>query len=247
MTAGAGAPAWAKRALRPLRTRAGEHPLLVPFVLRTATPATEDLRITASTRLVIEGFPRSGNSFATTAFGLAVGPDVRRSSNTHLPGQVRIAVAQDIPTLVLIRHCADAAASLCVAAPYLRPLDAVREWLRFYRAVRPLQSRFVLATFEEVTADFGAVMARINDRFGTDFPLFAHTDDNVARVQRGLEDYGVRKRGYLREESIARPSAARADANRAARAGMETARGRRLLASADALYDEIVRAREDLT
>jgi hypothetical protein len=243
-TAGASAPAWTKRALRPLRTRAGEHPLLVPLVLRLATPSTEDLRITRDTALVIEGFPRSGNSFATTAFGLTVGADVPRSSNTHLPAQVRIAAGLDVPALVLIRRCADAAASLCVAAPYLRPIDAVREWLRFYRAVQPLQSQFVLATFDEVTTDFGAVMARVNKRFGTAFSLFAHTDDNVARVQQALDDYGVRKRGYLREESIARPSDARSDANRAARAAMSKGAGPRLLGVADARYDEMVKARE---
>ena len=239
MTAGAGAPVWMKRALRPLRTRAGEHPLLVPLVLRLATPSTEDLRITSDTAVVIEGFPRSGNSFATTAFGLAVGPHVHRSSNTHLPGQVRLAVVRGLPTLVLIRRCADAAASLCVAAPYLTPTMAVGEWLRFYRAVAPYQSQFVLATFDEVTADFGAVIARVNERFDTAFPLFEHTPDNVARVQRALEDYGVRKRGYLREESIARPSDARASANRAARDEMPT----RLLAGADELYDAMLRAR----
>ena len=239
MTAGAGAPAWAKRALRPLRTRAGEHPLLVPLVLRLATPSTEDLRITADTALVIEGFPRSGNSFVTTAFGLAVGADVRRSSNTHLPGQVRIAVARGLPTLVLIRRCADAAASLCVAAPYLTPAMAVEEWLRFYRAVAPYQSRFVLATFDEVTADFGVVMERVNTRFHTSFPRFAHTPDNVARVQSALDDYGVRKRGYLREESIARPSDARASANQAARAGMSSG----ALVEADELYDAMLHSR----
>lgn len=243
MTAGAGAPTWAKRALRPLRTRAGEHPLLVPLVLRLATPSTEDLQITSGTALVIEGFPRSGNSFATTAFGLSVGPHVGRSSNTHLPAQVRIAVARGIPTLVLIRRCADAAASLCVAAPYLQPLTAVKEWLRFYRAVEPLQSRFVLATFDEVTTDFGLVMKRVNERFGTSFVPFDHTADNVARVQHALDDYGVRKRGYLREESIARPSDARSAANSAARAAMDTERGRKLLDEADDLYDEMVRAR----
>jgi hypothetical protein len=216
--------------------------MLVPLVLRLATPATENLRITRDTALVIEGFPRSGNSFVATAFGLTVGPDVRLSSNTHLPAQVRIAVGHRVPTLVLIRRCADAAASLSVAAPYLRPVAAVREWLRFYRAVRPLQDGFVLATFDEVTTDFGGVIACVNDRFNTTFPLFEHTADNVARVQRAMDDYAVRKRGYVREVSIAHPSDVRDDANRAARAAMSTGAGPRLLGAADALYDEMVAA-----
>ena len=59
--------------------------------------------------------------------------------------------------------------------PYLRPVDAVREWLRFYRALRPLQDGFVLATFDEVTTDFGGVIACVNDRFNTTFSLFEGT------------------------------------------------------------------------
>jgi hypothetical protein len=125
----------------------------------------------------------------------------------------------------------------------VRPLAAIKEWVRFYRAVQPAQTKFVLATFEEVTRDFGDVMNRINERFGTSYPLFEHSEDNVARVQQMLDDYGVRKRGYLREESIARPSAARTAANEAARSAMTGQEGRLLLTEADELYDAMVAAR----
>jgi hypothetical protein len=239
VTAGTGAPVLVKRALRPLRTRAGEHPVLLPFLLRVTTPGVESPRITDRTRLVIEGFPRSGNSFASAAFGLAADYAVERSSNTHLAGQVKAAVAREVPTLVVIRRAVDAAASLCVAADYLTPAGALREWLRFYRAVEPLQDSFVLATFEEVTTDFGRVTERVNQRYGVSLPVFAHTPDNADLVQRRLASYEVRKQGYVREESIARPSAARSGATAAARAAMQE-RCTRLLAAADALYDRMV-------
>lgn len=239
MSAGTGAPVLVKRALRPLRTRAGEHPRLLPLLLRVTTPGVEDPRITDRTRLVIEGFPRSGNSFASAAFGLAADYAVDRSSNTHLAGQVRLAVARGVPTLVVIRRAVDAAASLCVAAAYLTPAGALREWLRFYRAVEPLQDSFVLATFEEVTTDFGRVTERVNHRFGVSLPVFAHTPDNADIVQRRLSNYEVRKQGYVREESIARPSAARAEATAAAREAMQQD-CTRLLAQADGLYDRMV-------
>lgn len=233
------APAAFKRALRPVRARAGEHPLVVPFLLRLTVPAGENARVTRDTDVVIEGFPRSGNSFATNAFAVAAGEQVRRTSNTHLAGQVGIAVAMGRPTLVLIRRPADAVASLCVAAPYLRPDSALREWLRFHRVVARWRSGFVLATFDQVTADFGEVMRRVNAHFGTAFPPFVHTAENVALVQRRLEDYGVRKRGYVREQSVPRPSVARHEANRAVRNRLATGPSARLLASAEELYERL--------
>ena len=243
MTAGTGAPVLLKRALRPLRTRAGEVPFLLPVLFRLTTASIENPRVTADTRLVIEGFPRSGNSFASSAFGLAGGYALPRSSNTHLAGQVKVAVARGVPTLVLIRPAIDAAASLCVAAPYLTPAGALREWLRFYRAVEPLQPGYVLATFDEVTNDFGAVLSRVNKRFGVDLPLFEHTADNVRRVQQSLDDWDVTKRGFVLEDSVARPSTARAAATSQARTAMEQPQCRGLVEAADALYERMVAAR----
>lgn len=233
-------PAACKRALRPLRTRAGEHPVLVPLVLRLTMPAGEDQRLTADTGIVIEGFPRSGNSFASSAFGLATGFAIRRSSNTHLAGQVRLAVKRGLPTLILIRRPVDAVASLCVAAPYLSARAGMREWIRFYRAVESVRDKVLLATFDEVTVDFGAVMARVNERFGTDFAAFEHNAATVEAVQRQLDEYGVRKRGYLREESIARPSSARTAANEAVRAALADPACAPLVATAAALYEQLV-------
>lgn len=243
MTAGTGAPVLIKRALRPLRTRAGEHPVLLRPLFRLTMSSIEDPRITTATRLVIEGFPRSGNSFASSAFAMASGYELPRSSNTHFAGQVKVAVARRVPTLVVIRRAVDAAASLCVAAPYLTPAGALHEWRRFYRAVEPLQHGFVLATFDEVTGDFGTVLDRVNRRFGSDLPRFDHTDDNARRVQAGLDGWELRKQGQVREESVARPSAARAAATDAVRHAMRAPRHAQLVAACDAIYERMVSAR----
>jgi hypothetical protein len=243
VTAGTGAPVLLKRALRPLRTRAGEVPFLLPALLRLTTASIENPRITADTRLVIEGFPRSGNSFASTAFGIASGYALSRSSNTHLAGQVKVAVARGVPTLVLIRPAVDAAASLCVAASYLTPAGALREWLRFYRAIQPLQDGYVLATFDEVTGDFGAVIDRVNERYAVDLPRFEHTEDNVRRVQQSLDEWDVTKRGFVLEESVARPSSARAQATATVRAAMQQPQCRALVDAATDLYGRMLAAR----
>jgi hypothetical protein len=234
-------PAALKRLARPVRTRAGEHPPLLPWLLRTSTQEGEQLTIGADTALVIEGFPRSGNSFASAAFGLVTQYAVPRVSNTHFPAQVRLAVSRALPTLVVIRRAGDAVASLCVAADYLRPAAGLREWLRFYRYVEPHRNGFVLATFDEVTSDFGAVLQRVNARFGTEFPDFVHTEAAAAEVFDSLETYSLRKDGAIREQAIARPSDVRRQRNQAVRAAMTNGRCKTLLAEADDVYDRLVR------
>ena len=46
----------------------------------------------------------------------------------------------------------------------------------------PIRDALVIATFEEVTSDFGAVTHRVNERFGTRFREFEHTEANVEQV-----------------------------------------------------------------
>jgi hypothetical protein len=238
-----GARATLKRTARTVRVRLGAHPGFLPMTLRTVRDPLDRVRIAPHTQLVIEGFPRSGNSFASSAFGFAQNWQVHRASNTHLPAQVVVAVRRQLPTLVVIRPPLDAVASLLVATPYLLPASGIREWLQFYTVVEPLAEGYVLATFAEVTTDFGVVIDRVNKRFGTTFRRFEHNDDNVAAVQRGLEDHNAHLHGALVETVVARPSEARAAANREARAALQAPELADLLAEAQSLYDRMVAAR----
>jgi hypothetical protein len=45
-----------------------------------------------------------------------------------------------------------------------------------------MKNAFVLATFEEVTTDFGRIIERINQRFGTAFVPFVHSPENLEAV-----------------------------------------------------------------
>src|SRR6185503_18662977 len=85
------------------------------------------------TGIVIEGFLRSGNTFAVAAFRVANGADVHVGRHLHGAPHVLRAVRYGLPTLVLIRRPADAVASYLVRRPTLTPEDALLEYLDFYR------------------------------------------------------------------------------------------------------------------
>lgn len=165
--------------------------------------------LSPTTQLTMEGFPRSGNSFALRAFE-SVNPDVEIGHHTHAAAQVIDSVRRKLPTLVLIRDPVAAVRSLLIMRPEIPPPAAVLSYLQFYRPLEQWLEQFVLATFEEVIADFGEVTRRINRRFATDFEVFAHTPENVAAIFQRIEDLELRAGGgILRNAKVARPDAVR--------------------------------------
>ena len=71
--------------------------------------------------------------------------------------------------------------SQLVREPDVALRDALVAYARFYRRLLPCRDRMVVADFEEVTKDFGAVTRRVNDRFGTRFAEFEPTEQNTSR------------------------------------------------------------------
>jgi hypothetical protein len=161
---------------------AGRYPALFYPMLHTVRGLTKGDPVTRETDVVIEGYPRSGNTFAVTALRMAQSRPLRVASYLHVPAQVVRASRMGLPTCVLIREPGAAARSLVVKFPFLRPIDVLRGYAAFYRACARYRAQFVVARFDRVITDFGGVVDAINQRFGTDFARFEHTAENVSRV-----------------------------------------------------------------
>jgi hypothetical protein len=170
-----------RRVLRRGKYLAGHDPAFLPLLLR-ATPMGTDKRITADTDIVVEGFPRSGNTFAVFALGDASQGRLNVASHVHHPSQVKLAVRRGLPTLLVIREPVACLASYLIAGPHGRPKQVLHEYLGYHRELLPYVDDLVVADFTEVTSDFGAVIGRVNERFGTEIPVFVHTEDHVERV-----------------------------------------------------------------
>jgi hypothetical protein len=78
----------------------------------------------------------------------------------------------------------------------------------------------VVGSFDQVTTDFGAVIRRINRRFGTSFVEFEHSAANVKKVFEAIDlDYsGAYESGDPLEVVVARPSPLRDEIKSAMRA-----------------------------
>lgn len=194
------------------------------------------------TRLVIEGFPRSGNSFARRAFIMAQDdPQIKNyiAHHLHVPAQVVRAARWQIPTLVLIRKPRDAVLSLTIRDP-LSVDQALRYYISFYKTAEKYRDAYVLGLFEEVTEDFGRVIERVNEKFGTTFSLFRHDEESVGELFAGMEAQARKQYGEtLLERKVQRPSAERRRVKHDIEYDLGNPKRRELIAEAEAIYDRL--------
>lgn len=185
---------------------------------------------------MIEGFPRSGNTFAVYAFEQAQQRNVSVAHHLHAPAQVMRATRWQIPCLVLIRDPTDAALSLVIREPHISLPQAFRHYISFYETVAECGGGYVLGPFEEVVSDYGAVLERVNRHFGTEFRTFDHTEENVKEVFDIIESSHRAKRDRVVEEKISRPSAAKEERKTALREKLKAPGVEALAGRAEAVY-----------
>ncbi|MEM6262146.1 MAG: sulfotransferase domain-containing protein [Bacteroidota bacterium] len=152
-----------------------------------------DRIVSKDSDICIEGFPRCANSFAYAVFRNYQPESLSIATHIHSAAQIIKAVSLDVPTLVLIRNPEACVVSLRA----LRKEAAVREnkhyfhwhiqheirwYINFYKQLMPYKGKFVLARFDEVVTDFGAVIKRINQQLGTSFADFEHTPENRDQI-----------------------------------------------------------------
>ena len=192
-----------------LRTIAGARPFLCRILLRRSGEIA-----TGETEICIEGFQRSGNTFAVIAFQQAQPRTVSIAHHVHAPGSVIAAVRMRKPTIVLIRSPHEAVLSTVIRYPDVSISQALRGYRRFYSPLLRYADRLVVGRFDDVVADFGRVIRQVNQRFGTAFEPFDANEANVGRVLAEVDrwDLNTFGEGERLERGRARPSELRRQA-----------------------------------
>ena len=164
-----------------MRTLLGPYPDLFFPLYRLGKEYAGNI-VRRDTDLVIEGFSRSGNTFALYAFTLAQGRSMKVAHHVHAPAQIIRAAHLGIPCCVLIRNPADAVRSLMVRYDHITARVALNSYVRFYRSIYPRRNDFVVAPFDKAISEFATVIRELNKRFATSFETFDPTDANLRAV-----------------------------------------------------------------
>lgn len=199
-----------------LRRLVSPYPRLFVPLMRLRS-AHEGHVIDSSTEIMIEGAPRSGNTFAVAAFEHAQGRRVKVARHLHGAGHVMEGIRRGVPVLVVCRNPRDSVTSQVIRHPETTLAQALRQWVSFHKPLMGCLDQFVVASFDEITANFGSVIERINQKFGTDFALFDHTEENVEKVFRRVDEMDRQDIGRRADDpaaTTARPTASREQAKK---------------------------------
>jgi hypothetical protein len=180
------------------------YPAVYVPLARLRHGTREDRLARRDTELVIEGFGRSGNTFAVVAFQLAQDRPAKVVHHTHAAAQVIRATHLGIPTLLMVRDPVDTVVSHMMYRG-VSARQALSAWIRFHARLLPHRRDFVVAPFEVATSDFGSVIRDVNRRFGTSFREFHHTEENLDRVFALIGRQNRERHGRL-TETISRPT-----------------------------------------
>jgi hypothetical protein len=206
--------------------------------------ARPDRYIRPDTELVIEGFGRSASSYAVAAFEVAQDRPVRSAHHTHASAQVVKAARLRLPTIVIVKNPDEVALSHMVRHPRVGPRTILRAWIRFHGTVAGVADDVLVITLDELDADYGSVIRRLNERFGTQYVPPPGTEEFDRRVH---EEMWQRHLDQGRPDlHFGRPTPERQRAKEAVRERLEAPGIADLRRSANRLYDKLTGAGDDV-
>jgi hypothetical protein len=221
-------------------------PMFLPTVrLVPALQEPEDPHcwVSRTTEIVIEGYPRSGNTFAVVAFRQAQGREIEIAHHLHAAAQIKRAARLGVPVIVLIREPSEAILSVAVRDPYVSMRWALRSYIRFYSTIVPYLEKTVVAPFATVTSDLASIIRMVNMRYGTAFKELEPTEDALNSVRQTVERMGQldsMRTGWDYRLGVALPSEQRRRAKEAYRSEYLDERNKRLRLRAESLYERVM-------
>ncbi len=169
-------------------------------------------RLQARTKIVIEAFPSSGNTFCRQAFLLS-NPDVAPNdicSHTHSPRVVERAVRAGVPCIVVAREPRDAVSSMVQRFTGISIQSAFAYYDHYYRKLLPIKDEFVHVPFEAVVRDFSDAVTECNQKYGVQFATNSAAGVSSEMVFADIDRRARDKHdGVIKEDRISRPSATR--------------------------------------
>lgn len=183
-----------------------EYPGIYTMISRGLTG--RDCYTTRNTDIVIDGHPRSANTYATYAFKTAQKKDVVIANHIHKISQFLIAEKYGIPAILLIRNPIDCISSLLIRQPKYDPAALFDGYYIMYNGLKNSDS-YVVGDFDDVINNYAEIIKRVNTKFGKDFDLYYKTPESEDIVKHIVQTQDELKDASDYDQRVAYPNESR--------------------------------------
>jgi hypothetical protein len=170
----------------------------------------KECMLNEESEIVIEGFPRSANTFSVVAFRFAQKRKINIAHHLHVESQVIEGVKKGLPVVVLIRNPDEAMKSLMVREPKMKAEYGFKRYCEFYSSVKKLRSKVVIAEFKEITNNYSKIIENVNAKFNVEYIPYESNRYNDESVYKMIDEING-KFDDGKETHVARPSIKRKD------------------------------------
>jgi len=190
-----------------LKYRIANHAAGMPevYTFISKSLSGRDCYTTRDTDIVIDGYPRSANTYATYAFQTAQTKKVIIANHIHKKSQFLIAEKYGIPAILLIRDPIDCISSVLIRQPKYNPVALFEGYYSLYNPLKNSNS-LIVGEFNNILNDYAGIINRVNVKFSRDFDLYYKTEENEGIVKHIVQSQGELKNAADYAERVAYPN-----------------------------------------
>ena len=182
-----------------LKQQIGHYPEIFYPIYARKYPFNK-MTVNSSTEVCIDGYPRCANSYAVYAFKLS--NKVIIGHHHHVPAQIFRSVAMRIPTIVPIRLPEESVSSFLIFQNSTNADLYIKTYINFYKSIRHLFDRVVIADFDVIINDFNKVINSVNTKYNTNFNLIENLKEKQNEIFERLKEinnlfFGSNKRKLM--------------------------------------------------
>lgn len=204
-------------------------------LVAAAKPGRNRNVVSRSSDIVIEGYPRSGNTFLVALMAMCY-PEVEVASHLHHEAHLARSLRLGIPAMVVVRDPVDAVASQLVYSQSMKVDAELARWTRINSFAEGNQVDVELVSFDTATHSPRSFLATVAALLDLDPVERLPTQDEVFSE---VEALGNRRFGNVPISKVSRPDVGRREAKCLAVKAVN-ASDSRALSAASSLYRRLV-------
>ena len=194
------------------RQRLRYNELIFKLVTFFKPPKSFQMRspVTKSTDIVVEGFPRSSNTFLTVALQNLLGEGVSIANHYHSSVQFSLGYKLKKPMVLVVREPLNCLVSNLLYYPNRSRVEIIDDYILFHENIRQYLPSIFVVDFNDVTTNPLGLIAKISDEFDLKIDTASYDQDTFSSDIMGLvKEHADRLGGIFNEDmtySLAIPS-----------------------------------------